>query len=93
MSWGLPAPLHKKIGIPKKCLNECHLDNGTKFQRKTPAQESSAGPINTAKNLNTSGQVFSSITLPETYIADIAPENKPSQKETGIPTIHFQGPC
>ena len=24
---------------------------------------------------------------------DIAPENKPSQKETSIPTIHFQVPC
>ena len=29
-------------------------------------------------------------TLPET---NIAPENKPSQKETSIPTIHFQGLC
>ena len=27
-------------------------------------------------------------TLPET---NIAPENRPSQKETSIPTIHFQG--
>ena len=27
------------------------------------------------------------ITLPET---NIAPENRPSQKETSIPTIHFQ---
>ena len=30
------------------------------------------------------------ITLPET---NIAPENRPSQKETSIPTIHFQGLC
>ena len=29
-------------------------------------------------------------TLPET---NIAPESRPSQKETSIPTIHFQGPC
>ena len=29
-------------------------------------------------------------TLPET---NIAPENGPSQKETSIPTIHFQGIC
>ena len=29
-------------------------------------------------------------TLPET---NIAPENGPSQKETSIPTIHFQGLC
>ena len=29
-------------------------------------------------------------TLPET---NIAPENRPSQKEFGIPTIHFQVPC
>ena len=29
-------------------------------------------------------------TLPETKIA---PENRPSQKETSIPTIHFQVPC
>ena len=29
-------------------------------------------------------------TLPET---NIAPENRPSQKETSIPTIHFQGMC
>ena len=28
------------------------------------------------------------VTLPET---NIAPENKVSQKETSIPTIHFQG--
>ena len=27
-------------------------------------------------------------TLPET---NIAPENRPSQKETSLPTIHFQG--
>ena len=24
---------------------------------------------------------------------NIAPENRPSQKETSIPTIHFQVPC
>ena len=29
-------------------------------------------------------------TFPET---NIAPENRPSQKETSIPTIHFQEPC
>ena len=29
-------------------------------------------------------------TFPET---NIAPENRPSQKETSIPTIHFQGLC
>ncbi len=29
-------------------------------------------------------------TRPET---NIAPENRPSQKETSIPTIHFQGLC
>ena len=30
-------------------------------------------------------------TLPETNIAAIAPENRPSQKETNLPIIHFQG--
>ena len=30
------------------------------------------------------------VTLPET---NIAPENRASQKETSIPTIHFQVPC
>ena len=30
------------------------------------------------------------ITLPET---NIAPENRPSQKETSLPTIHFQALC
>ena len=30
------------------------------------------------------------ITLPET---NIAPENRPSQKESSIPTIHFQVLC
>ena len=25
--------------------------------------------------------------------ANIAPENRPSQKETNLPTIHFQGLC
>ena len=30
------------------------------------------------------------ITLPET---NVAPENRPSQKETSIPTIHFQVLC
>ncbi len=30
------------------------------------------------------------LTIPET---NIAPENKPSQKETSIPTIHFQVLC
>ena len=29
-------------------------------------------------------------TLPET---NIAPEYRPSQKETSIPTVHFQGLC
>ena len=33
---------------------------------------------------------LNSTTLPET---DIAPENRPSQKETSIPTIHFQVLC
>ena len=31
-----------------------------------------------------------SITLPET---NIAPENRASQKEIHLPTIHLQGPC
>ena len=30
------------------------------------------------------------ITFPET---NVAPENRPSQNETSIPTIHFQGLC
>ena len=34
--------------------------------------------------------VSESITLPET---NIAPENRTSQKETSIPTIHFQVLC
>ena len=34
----------------------------------------------------TSDYVFEDFTLPET---NIAPENRPSQKETNIPTIHF----
>ena len=29
-------------------------------------------------------------TLPET---NIAPENRPSHKETSLPAIHFQMPC
>ena len=33
--------------------------------------------------------LFPQFTLPETNI--FAPENRPSQKETSIPTIHFQG--
>ncbi len=40
---------------------------------------------------NTKNQeCLSKNTLPET---NIAPENSPSQKETSIPTIHFQGLC
>ncbi len=35
-------------------------------------------------------QFVSWFTLPET---NVAPENRPSQKETSIPTIHFQGLC
>ena len=31
-------------------------------------------------------------TLPETN-SEFTPENTPSQKETSIPTIHFQVPC
>ena len=34
--------------------------------------------------------LYASYTLPET---NIATENKPSKKETGIPTIHFQVLC
>ena len=34
--------------------------------------------------------VFVAATLPET---NIVPENRPSLKETSIPTIHFQGLC
>ena len=33
---------------------------------------------------------FGANTLPKT---NIAPENRPSQKETGIPTVHFQVLC
>ena len=36
------------------------------------------------------GKYFWIYTLPET---NIAPENGPSQKETSLPTIHFQGIC
>ena len=51
--------------------------------RKTPIYEA----INP---LTTSGLVGTSVsfTLPET---NIAPENRVSQKESSIPTIHFQG--
>ena len=35
-------------------------------------------------------QQFFGVTLPKT---NIAPENRPSQKETSLPTIHFQGLC
>ena len=36
------------------------------------------------------GEAWGRSTLPET---NIAPENRPSQKETSIPTIHFQVLC
>ena len=34
--------------------------------------------------------IYCMYTFPET---NIAPENRPSQKETSLPTIHFQGLC
>ena len=37
-------------------------------------------------------QMLIELTLPETNI-DIAPENRPPQSETSLPTIHFQGLC
>ena len=37
-----------------------------------------------------SSYFFQLVTLPET---NIAPENRPSQKETYLPTIHFQVLC
>ena len=40
--------------------------------------------------LETEWNLASASTLPET---NVAPENRPSQKETSIPTIHFQGLC
>ncbi len=55
--------------------------------------------LSTGSNAKISQQIFARtdffpgfkwLTLPET---NIAPENKPSQKETSIPTIHFQGLC
>ena len=48
------------------------------------------GKMGMAENQRTQGtaQVFMFDTLPET---NIAPEDRPSQKETSIPTIHFLG--
>ena len=45
------------------------------------------------------GQLFNGITLPETQLfngitipeTNVAPENRVSQKESHLPTIHFQG--
>ena len=42
------------------------------------------------KTVAISSGLCSTYTLPET---NIEPENRPSQKETSIPTIHFQVLC
>ena len=43
-----------------------------------------------AKSESGMDHIFRMYTLPET---NIAPENRPSAKETDIPTIHFQVLC
>ena len=54
---------------------------GYKMQRWTGATQT-AGFLNQQSSMD----IKSRTTLPET---NIAPENRPSQKETSIPTIHF----
>ena len=51
--------------------------------KKTSEQKSSTHKRNIAISCN----LIAADTLPKT---NIAPENRPSQKETNIPTIHFQ---
>ena len=48
------------------------------------------GSVSLGVSKNGGQPEISSSTLPET---NIAPENKPSQEESSIPTIHFQGLC
>ena len=45
-------------------------------------------PFAKENHLNQTSIILFPFTLPET---DIAPENRQSQKETSIPTSHFQG--
>ena len=68
------------------------LQFATRFRTKEKRQNL---PTKTCPKIDVQeihGEKFqeSGTTLPET---NIAPENRPSQKETSIPTIHFQVPC
>ena len=45
-------------------------------------------PVEKENHLNQTSVFRFYVTLPET---NIAPENRVSQKETSLPTIHFQG--
>ena len=77
------------------CLSqEYHEDYGT-WAWKWPQVKEAAGLLLSGKGLDYIlvihfFRVHQNITLPET---NIAPENRPSQKETSIPTVHFQGLC
>ena len=77
---------HRGVSNRQVLFHFLHLCfNGFDFVllKSTPVFRTDFAVENSSRLLSTNG------TLPETNI-DIAPENRPSRKETGIPTILFQ---
>ena len=69
----------------------CHTQKSTHFPTPARGDPRNKGGKNAAeKKTKTTNQRSSGVTLPET---NIAPENRSSQKESHLPTIHFQGLC
>jgi len=63
----------------KKSRNRAHVDQNLHHLSEEDIQK-----------FNSPRKSKNSTTLPET---NIAPESRPSQRESSIPTIHFQGLC
>ncbi len=70
-----------KVTLPKFSIETLPISKG---------EQSSNQPFSDACFLEHDFSWTITFTLPET---NIAPENRSSQKETNIPTIHFQGLC
>ena len=92
--WGDPKHLLSEDPSSKWAVIFPHPNNGP-FCQKSPSLPAatanfgrSAGESRSFPKLEVVQDGFFNCTLPET---NIAPENRPSQKETSIPTIHFQG--
>ena len=91
-SWRFAISLPDKLSHPQKenlsaCLSKALKINGWLTSPKNRNKKSS---FHQTSRTWGSSRNFPAGTLPET---NIAPESRPSQKETSIPTIHFQLLC